>query len=319
MKVLHIIDAGNHTYRGGSIRCPYHYGQEMVGGELKSMSVLTGGFNALMNYIPMLENDYFFDPEVENYFVVCFDSRSRLKKKDMYPFYKSNRSYDSSMQVHSQLMYAEDVLNYYGYVAARVEGYEADDIAYSLWKYCKRDYDLIILHSSDKDWAFMIDEDTVQFAKRKLPGTNQYDYVVIEKANYATVYHMQYNLMILSKVLQGDSSDGVKGIGKKFLTHIQDARPNDINDIRLGDARVVKDLLLATAKKYPAFPIEQALTNLDVVTPETVDVEEIAYQISVASPKKIPFNYLNALKPQTRNNEHRELFYTFVENARTER
>lgn len=319
MKILHIIDAGNHAYRGGSIKRSYYYGQEMKNGVLESKSVLYGGFGALLNYIPMLEKDYFFDPEIENYFVVCFDSRSTLKKKEQYPFYKANRKYDPDSQVHSQLMYAEDVLNLYGYTTARIEGYEADDIAYSLWKFCKRDYDIIVLHSSDKDWAFMINDDTIQFAKRKVQGTNTYDYFVIDKTKYASIYSMQYNLMILSKVLKGDPSDGVSGIGMKYLYYIQDSMPAGLTDIHLGDNRNVRDVLLATAAKHTDFPIEKALLNLDVLTPESINVEEIAYQISVASPKKIPFNYLQAMKPHTKEGEHRELFYTFVENARTER
>ena len=319
MKVLHIIDASNHGYRGGYVRRPYYYGHEMRNGELTSVSVLHGGFTAITNYIPTMQKEFFCDPDVENYYVVCFDSRSKTIKKQEHPTYKANRTYDSELCIHAQLEYAEEVLKLYGYPVARIEGYEADDIAYSLWRTCKHEYPLIVLHSSDKDWAFMIDDDTVQFSKRKDKNTGTYEYTVIDKTNYGSVYGVAYNIMTLYKVLTGDASDNIQGVGKKYLYYIQDSMPQGLSDVHLGDTRKVRDVLLATANKHPDFPITKAMDILDLITPEFVNVDSIANDIANARTKKIPYNYITSMQPQSRSDEHRDLFYDFVEATRIER
>lgn len=318
MKILHIIDASNHVYRGASIKRPYYYGQEMVSGVLTPKSILHGGFTTLMNYVPSMEKEYFYDPEIENVYAFCFDSRSLTYKKQKYPFYKANRKYDPEIKAHAQMEYAEEVLKSYGYVVCREEGYEGDDVAYSLWQKCHDDYDLIVLHSTDKDWAFMIDDKTIQMSKRKLPS-GKYEYVVIESTNYERIYKVQYNLMLLYKVLKGDSSDGVSGIGVKFMSEIRNTLDAGYPVKQLGSIRNVRDILLQTGNKHPHFPIEQAIRVLDIISPESVDVSEYAFQLADSRPKKLPYNYITSVRPQSRDDEHREMFYDFVETARKDR
>lgn len=319
MKILHIIDASNHVYRGASVPKPFYYGQEMRNGEMVPVHVLHGGFSALLNYVPMLEKQYFFDPDIENYYAFCFDSRSKTYKKIDHPNYKANRTYDPEMCAHAQLEYAEAVLKEFGYVVCREEGYEADDIAYSLWKNYGKDYSLVVLHSTDKDWSFMINEDTVQFARRKIRGTQKYDYRLIDPTSYTAEFQVQYNTMLLYKVISGDSSDGIKGIGKKWLPNIQDVIAKDTPPASLGDIRKVRDLLLQVGEKYPAFPVNDAMDILDVATPENVNVQEYAFELINSRPKKLPNNYILTTRPQTRSDVHKDLFYDFVERCRSER
>ena len=319
VRVLHIIDASNHVYRGSMIKRHFSYGTEFDGCSYQSKSVPVGGLNALLNYPLMLERDYFGGADVENYYAFCFDSRSKTIKKQNNPMYKATRRYDPSLCAHAQLENAEEVLKLYGYPVLRVEGYEADDIAYTLWKTSKVDYDLIFLHRSDKDWAFMIDEDTTQFARRKIRETGQYDYVAITPSNYRDIYDVAYNIMLLYKVLKGDPSDNLSGIGIKYMRHIQDSIPSTIKDDGLGDVRKVRDVLLAAGKAHADFPINRAMELLDIISPEYINDDSLAATVLESRPKKLPYNYLTSVKPQNRDDIHRDIFYDFVEATRAER
>lgn len=320
MKVLHIIDASNHVYRGASVPRPFYYGQELINGELQSKSVLHGGFTALLDYIPMLEKSYFFDPEIENYYAICFDSRTKTHKKIENPTYKANRKYDPETCAHAQMEYAEAVLKEYGYVVCREEGYEADDIAYSLWKKYGKDYSLVVLHSTDKDWSFMINDDTVQFAKRKIQGQQKYEYRIIDPTSYTLEFKVQYNLMLFNKVLKGDTSDGVKGVGMKWFDNIKEiVVDKGLSPASFGDVRTVRDVLLAVGERNPNFPVNDAMSVLDLVTPELINVDRYAYELFDSRPKKLPINYILTTRPQTRSDVHKDLFYDFVERCRSER
>ena len=319
VRVLHIIDASNQIYRCAVMGRTYTYGTEFDGYSYQTKSVPVSGVSALLNYPLMIERDFFSGPNVENHYAFCFDSRSKTIKRQNNPEYKSSRTYDPSLCVHPQLEYAEEVLKLYGYAALRVEGYEADDIAYTLWKTAKSDYDLIFLHSTDKDWAFMIDPDTTQFAKRKIKETGQYDYVAITPTNFTDIYNMQYNTMLMFKVLKGDPSDCISGIGVKNLKYIQDSIPSHITPEQMNDVQNVREILLAAGKAHPEFPVAKALEILNLVSPEYIDDDSLAAEVLESRPKRLPYNYLWTVKPQNRDDEHKDRFYDFVEATRAER
>lgn len=316
VKILHIIDASNQGYRGSFNNRRFIYGTEFDGKVYNPVSVPVGAFSTIVNYATTMEAKHFGNPEVENHYVYCFDSRSKTIKKQMHPEYKSNRHYDPKSAIHEQFEYAEEVLRFYNYPVLRVEGYEADDVAYTLWKTAHLDYDYVFLHSSDTDWSFMINKSTVQIALRK-QDNGKYELTMISKDNYQEELKTPYNTMLLKKLIKSDSSDSIKGIGMRNLPAIQLAAKDFVTDAELGDIRMMRDLLIRTAKMTPTFPLEQAMDTLDILTPELLSNQDFAACLLDYRPKHMPESYLYSIKPQTKQNEHYDMFYEFVEKVRT--
>lgn len=316
VKILHLIDASNQGYRGSFSNTHYTYGTEFNGRVYEPVSVPVGAFNTIVNYATFMERQHFGNPDVENHYAYCFDSRSTTIKKQLHPEYKANRNYDPKSAIHEQFEYAEEVLRFYNYPVFRVEGYEADDIAHTLWKTAYMDYDYVFLHSSDTDWSFMINKDTVQVAIRKQPN-GKHELTLITKDNYKEELKTPYNTKILQKLIKSDSSDNIKGLGMRNLPAIQVAAKGFVSDDELGDIRKMRDLLLRTAKLTPTFPLEHAMDVLDLCTPEYLPNQDFTSALLDYRPKRMPDNYLYSMKPQTRSDEHHDMFYEYVEKVRT--
>ena len=315
MAVLNIVDVSNLAHRYGHFGRTYCYGSELIEGIYQPVSVPSGVVNGILGYVSKIRQGYLPDSDYDNYFIFCFDSKTKLKKKMLFEEYKAGRKYDAKAKIHEQLDYLERVLETYGYATKRVDGYEADDIAYSVWKSCELDFDMIFLHTTDQDWAFMIDDRTIMLrgsesdlAKGKT--------VLVTKDNYPQAFGIQYNTMLLNKVLFGDASDNIKGIGRAWGSLIVDSIPSDLSFGDMGHVTNVRRVLLDAGQKDPNFPLNDAINVLDLATPEDIDVSDIIPDVLQRSPKAVPSSYFDSVKPQNRDDVHRDMFFDFVEACR---
>ena len=87
----------------------------------------------------------------------------------------------------------------------------------------------------------------------------------------------------------------------------------------MADVRRMRDLMLESAKIKPEFPIQDAMRILDICTPEYLNIEGLTSELLDYRAKPMPERYLNTVKPQTRNDVHRDMFYDFLEWVRTVR
>ncbi len=201
--------------------------------------------------------------------VVCFDRYPKLKH-EMYQSifmedgYKAKRSRNSD--VFKQKDFAERLLNESGILCAACEEYEADDIIYSYWKDYHDEYDYIRIHSHDRDLAFMVDEKTAI-----LPVAS--NGVTIDMDTYPvttnTKMMVPYNLVLFIKLMYGDTSDNIPGIGADWLRPIiaqmkeMGTTPEDY-----GNVNLCRNLLIELVGKRPDLPnAMNALNTFNLVTP----------------------------------------------------
>lgn len=149
--------------------------------------------------------------------VICCDRNATIKK-EMIPGYKSNRTYDRSVECDKNA--TEYLLQKAGFTVLARSGYEADDIVFSLWKKCHEQYDRICIYTSDSDYYFMVDEKT-----EIMPSKSDAKHVTMQ--NYHEVAlkgGIKYNCSTAVKILKGDSSDSIPAmpryLQKKFIDNM---------------------------------------------------------------------------------------------------
>lgn len=146
---------------------------------------------------------------------ICLDSNNTpLVKKTEYPAYKANRLGRLDADNKAEIIYVAEALGRLGATVYGREGYEADDLVYSLVE-DNPDREKVI-YTSDADLIMHVNETTDVWI-RKAP-----EYVRVKAPRYAHQVSFIsskrkvaiYNDMVLYKSCVGDSSDNIKGVAK---------------------------------------------------------------------------------------------------------
>lgn len=185
---------------------------------LKNMSnskgMPTGALFGLVNNLLSLIKE--FKPE---YVVACFDeSRSSLKRREIYPEYKSNRDSAPDALV-PQMKYSRDLLESFGIHTISKEGYEADDMIASYTKFFNDNGIETYISTGDKDLMQLIGYDASIISSGKEGGIK----LISTEEDVKDKIGVFPNQILDLFALQGDSSDsipGVKGIGPKTASKL---------------------------------------------------------------------------------------------------
>ncbi|GIW66154.1 MAG: DNA polymerase [Candidatus Parcubacteria bacterium] len=154
--------------------------------------------------------------ENPDYFIACFDSKTKTfrHKKDF--LYKAQRPKIAD-ELKIQINLAPKILKSFNIDVIEKENYEADDLIGSLIK--KYNNKLKIIYSGDLDLLQILDENTIlKFFKR---GVSEIE--IYTKKTVLEKFQLQPNQLADFKALIGDVSDnilGIKGIGKKTATDL---------------------------------------------------------------------------------------------------
>lgn len=128
-------------------------------------------------------------------------------KKELFPDYKSSRTHPANVMMHKAV--AEFILQDCGFEIFAADGYEADDIIYTLCLDNVHLYDHIYIHTGDSDLYSLVSPKV-----SILPTSSQAKTVTME--NYETVIlpgrRLQYNCVLFRKLLRGDKSKGLASI-----------------------------------------------------------------------------------------------------------
>lgn len=255
-KTLIVVDISSMIYAG--VRKDYC---RIKGKMVKTVNgyvandVPCGGISYLFNLI--------HDKLGECDFVFCAD-RIPTIKLNMYPTYKKNRTYnDDTENILRQKEIAELILKDCGLQVLSRDGYEADDLIYSVCKLYKNEYDNIQVYVNDADLYIVVD-DNVEIMPPASNGKH------ITRSNYErTCYKNEitpYNTVTFGKFLYGCKSDNVNALSPRGL---RDAIYNDFykpeNYELLGNKQRLRGFV---EMFYP-----QALTQFDVIYPLDVNVE----------------------------------------------
>lgn len=139
---------------------------------------------------------------------LCFDCGCELKK-ELCPDYKAGRIPDYS--VYAQIDLLKELLTNCNIPYYCIEGYEADDIIYSICKYLADigDTESVEIYTDDRDISCCITEsNSIRNVTSKgacINKDNYCDRVVSSRV-------IDYNTILLWKVFHGDSSDAYKGV-----------------------------------------------------------------------------------------------------------
>lgn len=150
------------------------------------------------------------DQEDPTHLAVAFDgSLTTSFRNEIYPEYKAQRE-PPPPELEAQLGACRDVARALGAATFVDDRYEADDILGALWRRARRDEHRVVVVTSDKDLAQLVDEETILFDFAR--DTRYDEAAVVEKFGVRPAQIPDY------LGLAGDSVDnipGVTGVGPK--------------------------------------------------------------------------------------------------------
>lgn len=253
---LHVIDVSPHIHVGSITKGKFFEGEVInTPNGWKQLTIPTGGISFLFNKI--------FEFSKGNTMVFACD-RPATNRKNIDSAYKANRG--EKPDVDSQKIIVERILEDCGFQVLYEDGYEADDIIYSIVQKYKHDpsIDHIYVHTDDSDLYINVD-DKVSILQCSSRGKN------ITRANYETTVSKKevipYNSLTFRKMLEGDTADGVKGLPKDMRSVIYNFF---MNQPALRDNLHVPGIVEAAIKARFDNPL--LIKNFQLIYPHEVDV-----------------------------------------------
>lgn len=182
--------------------------------------------------------------------ISVMDSTSKLLRQQIYPDYKKARREDISKEkefVRENRFNLARHISKYGIQHIMKNGYESDDIIYTLAKKLKKDYDV---------WIYTVDKDLMQMVEKNVSiiTWNAKGYTLVEYDDTSYLYDRfmlnLYSDIFTHLVYVGDSSDsidGVAGVGKKTISLLIDEF-GDVDSI-FRNADKIKDMKIRNSEK----------------------------------------------------------------------
>lgn len=231
--------------------------------------------NSLRSYIKQFKNKY-------GEIVICCDSK-RYWRREVFPFYKSNRKKDREKSGLDWGLIFEtlnkiraELKEYFPYKVLEVDGAEADDIIAVLAGRMSPNEEILIL-SSDKDF--------VQLQKYK----NVIQYSPILKRFIQSDNPAQY---IKEHIIKGDRGDGIPNFLSPDNTFAIGSRQKVINSKKLAEwLSKTPEEFCATDNMLRGYKRNQMLVDLDFI-PETIKEAIVAtYDGSKPGTRQKMMNY----------------------------
>lgn len=200
--------------------------------------------------------------------------RNPFIKKEMYPQYKANRKHDAYVESQKELV--EIILQDCDATVLWRDGYEADDIIYTLYRNYHDKYDEIVIHTDDSDMYFMVDDKT-SIARVRSDGKD------VDMENYSIAcsskHITRYNTVFLNKVMKGDSSDNIPAAPKIVRSNMMQLFDREAFYPLMGDIPRMRGLIkMACPEALFNFDLVAPLIVPDCVIPEhpSIDMDRVA-------------------------------------------
>lgn len=202
MTCLHVVDmspciyAGSVNTRsfipGGILNTPTGYREQRIP---------TGGTSMLFNILAQYMGT---GP------IMFVADRNPTIKKELYATYKGSRTHPNNVQVSKEV--AEFILADCGFTIYAEDGYEADDLIYSIVITNKHKFDKVCVHTADSDLFLLVDKNV-----EILPAHSRAKHVTMENYPYQCLANktMPYNAVVFEKFLKGDHSKDIPALDKQ--------------------------------------------------------------------------------------------------------
>lgn len=191
MKTLIIVDYYNLLYRSH-----FGFGTKLVNSKGQEVNATHGFIKTILK----LKNDY------KQADIVCATESGSNWRNQSYSEYKNGRK-EMPTELRSQIFIINNFLELFGIPVIKKDNYEADDIIAIL---TKKDYDKIIIISSDKDLLQLVSEKVVVYDMMKN--------VIYNSEEVYRRYQLSPEKIVDYLSIVGDKSDnipGANGIGEK--------------------------------------------------------------------------------------------------------
>lgn len=249
MRVLNIFDLGSFIHAGAWNTHAYIEDEPIAGADgYRSCRIPCGGVAQVIRTVRESGTDATY---------VMVADRNPTIKKGMYPDYKAQREHKRNIEIQKEL--TEFILADCGFTVLAAEGYEADDIIYSLVTKFKGAYDQVNVFTGDSDLYFLVDKN-VSIRKSSSRAKD----VDINNFEEATKNHLPYNTITLSKIINGDTSDNIAGLSKEVRAKIRALPKEPAFLATLGKKEVLMSLGYAYGQEY--------IDQLNLIYPLTVEV-----------------------------------------------
>lgn len=266
---LHILDCSNYIYAGAFSNKAIARGVREDNGEYRANDAPIGGVRFLLRQISALMR-----PGVD--IMPVFDRVPEIKREMYrtafgYDGYKANRP-PKKIDITEQQRYAELVLRDLGFPVQSVDGYEADDVIYSLVKYYKDDYEHIYIHTKDSDLFFLVDANTsIATVGEKGKEIDIYSYPTLVKNDE----HTLYNTVHLRKLCRGDTSDNIPGVGWEFAEKLDAIVPTE-EYAKFGDLDLCREYIKRVITENPTMAGgHNILRTFNILCPLLIGFEEL--------------------------------------------
>lgn len=285
--VLHIVDISNALYAGMFSDFWVSRGVHEIDGQWKARRGFVGPIRFTLRILREMMGP--------NSIVIPVMERTPTIKRKMYydltgdEFgYKAGRK-EKPEHFDAVKDYLEVVLRDLGFPVQYVEGYEADDIIYTLVELYKYDFEKIYVHTRDSDLFFLV-SDNVEIAPVGSQGkvVDMYNYSVVIKKGW-TFY---YNTVHIHKLLNGDSSDNISGIGQEWGKRIDSVIPEE-EFPRLGNLDLTREYLRELVMKYPTeYGVHKIIPTFNLLVPLKVPTEYLDMDDTEVDMEKLDGYYL---------------------------
>lgn len=266
---LHIFDVSNYVSAGAVADNIISDGVVQRNGRYTACEMACGGVSFLLNTIHDFHSS-------DNLLVYCADRLPIFKREKfnkLFPYgegYKGNRKGHKGNTLQQREL-AEDVFKRIGVNVMYEDGFEADDIMYSVVRRYKDDFDKIYIHSRDSDARFLV-HDNIEVAQVGSSG------VSVNEHNFETIpcygCNIPFNATMVHKLAIGDNlKDNIPCVSPK----IGELLMRYLNP-RIASAMWDEDLLRAYVSKVTKndkFCMELLELRLPLtVCPDTTDIDE---------------------------------------------
>ena len=200
-KVLHVVDMSPCIYAGSFNRHSFIQGDIVnTGNGYRERNIPTGGASMLFNIL----GQYMGTGPIA--FVA---DRNPTIKKDKYPDYKGSRTHPNNVSVGKDV--AEYILKDCGFTIYAEDGYEADDVIFTIVRQNRMKYDHIYVHTADSDLYILV-RDNVSI----LPTSSQAKTVTMDNYSYTCKKGKETpnNSVVFKNFLHGDPSKDLPPLPK---------------------------------------------------------------------------------------------------------
>lgn len=253
--ILKLLDVSNILYIGNSSKYKISRGIREVDGAIEANVAQAGAIRYLISFIQKIR-----EPDCV---IVPVMDREPLVKREEYGKvfgdtygYKAGRPRVLPNDVTKQQMdtikwYAEKLLEDCDFEVVYADGYEADDIIYTLWKDNVEYFDKVEIYTSDADLSFMVGPNT-----EIMPNSKNGKHITIANYEYTVKknQYTKYNGINFYKLFSSglaDKSDNIDGVGDHWNLFFQEVMRTPQDWTMLHDLDVCRAKLATMKVLHP--------------------------------------------------------------------